>query len=971
MKRSDFGSPARDVDIWRSARAWRAAFLSAAVALTALSTATPRESRAAAISPQVVAAARGTPQEALLAKQAQRYQLSRAWGVDRVYPQFALDLAKFPRGGVAHRNILVVLCDFDADAFGPAVHHAAKSTPGYYNRLFFSDDPNDGIISLREFYRTNSHGRLIVSGRVTSEWLTMPRSYAYYVNGTSGLDFSSYPRSGQRLAEDAMSAAYASFGNNLGFFDNDGPDGTPSSGDDDGYVDAVVVIHPGQGAEVAPVNQEDNLLWSHESGIAVYQDCPPPSSPNCLPGILLGGVRGFLYTMNGEYNYGTGDNANGTYCHEFGHTLGLADLYEWSPCGRPVGTGLGVYSLMSLGNYLPLNPPEAQGTRPGNLDPWSRQFLGFEQPTVVTQSGSYQLPPLSRGGGVLKLWKNGQPGSEYFLVENRIQEGSDQFLPGAGLLIYHVDDTLIDNCRDCDNTSCFDPPAPHYRVGVVQADGLNELGVPTPPPPNLEYFGDREDFFPGGLAVRSWTQSTTPSSRDYAGADTGIRMTSIVGAQDGVDTASFDLSVSLAPDLLVQGTTVRDGGSGNGNGIPDGGESDTLLVTLHNAGTASAALTLTLSTSDGNIAMVDGASSAPAAASGATVTTATPFVFTVAPSAPVPHAVTFTLGWNDGTSSGIETFTLTIGMSTGLSADFEAGVGSWSSGPVAPAAINEWHVSTTRAHGGSTSMKVGSSLDPSGGGTNDAKSYADLEDAALVSPMFYLPPGSQLAFYSWIDAETEGGTMAFDGARVEVSVRGGPWEPIAVDGGYGHQITFDSGASLRGSDVFSGSPQTWRRVVADLSAYSGPVQVRFRFSSNEVNQPFSSGGLARYYEGWYVDDVSVAPRVNPGPTPAVISFKGGPNPFRVNHGFTSAISFRFSAHDGLPHPGLVPKIKVFDLLGRLVRTLDAAPDGLVPSEFRATWNARTDDGGLASSGIYFAKVDILGQTQTFRVVLLR
>jgi len=62
---------------------------------------------------------------------------------------------------------------------------------------------------------------------------------------------------------------------------------------------------------------------------------------------------------------------------------------------------------------------------------------------------------------------------------------------------------------------------------------------------------------------------------------------------------------------------------------------------------------------------------------------------------------------------------------------------------------------------------------------------------------------------------------------------------------------------------------------------------------------------------------------------------------------------------------------VFDLLGRLVRTLDAAPDGLVPSEFRATWNARTDDGGLASSGIYFAKVDILGQTQTFRVVLLR
>lgn len=969
MTRSDFGSPARDMS--RPARAWRPALLSAAVALTALSTAMPRESRAAAISPHVVAAARGTPQEALLTKQAQRYQMSRAWGVDRVYPQFALDLAKFPRGGVAHRNILVVLCDFDADAFGPAVHHAAKSTPGYYNRLFFSDDPNDGIISLREYYRNNSHGRLIVSGRVTPEWLTMPRSYAYYVNHCSGIFCDTYPRTAQKLAEDAMSAAYGAFGQNLSFFDNDGPDGIPSSGDDDGYIDAVVVIHPGQGAEVAPVIQENDLLWSHESGIAVYQDCPPPSSPNCLPGILLGGVRGFLYTMNGEYNYGPGDNANGTYIHEFGHTLGLPDLYEDTVCFRPVGTGLGFFSLMAFGNYLPLDSTEVQGTRPGNLDAWSRQFLGFEQPTVVTQSGSYQLPPLSRGGGVLKLWKNGQPGSEYFLVENRIQEGSDRSLPGAGLLIYHVDDTLIDNCRDCDNTSCLVPPAPHYRVGVVQADGLTELETPS-----ARDYGDANDFFPGGLAVRSWTQSTTPNSREYAGGDTGIRMTNIVGAQDSVDTASFDLSVSLGPDLLVKGTTIRDGGSGNANGIADAGESDSLMVTLYNAGTASAALTLTLSTLDGNIAMVDGASSAPAAASGATVSTATPFVFAVAPSAPVPHAVTFTLGWNDGASSGAssgtETFTLTIGMSTGLTADFEFGAGSWSSGPVAPATINEWHLSTTRAHGGSTSMKVGSSLDPSGGGTNDAKTYADFEDAALVSPMFYLPPASQLVFYSWIDAETNGGTMAFDGARVEISARGGPWEPIAVDGGYGHQITFDSGASLRGSDVFSGSPQTWRRVVADLSAYSGPVQVRFRFSSNEQNQPvYTTGALARYYEGWYVDDVSVAPRVNPGPTPAVISFKGGPNPFRVNHGFTSAISFRFSAPDGLPHPGLVPRIRVFDLLGRLVRTLDAAPDGLVPSEFRATWNARTDEGELASSGIYFAKVDILGQTQSFRVVLLR
>ncbi len=952
-----------------------AALVSFMLALTVLAGAPAREASAAGVAPRVLAAARGTPDEALLAQHAQRYQLSRAWGVDRVFKQFALDLAKYPRGGVAHRNVLVVLCDFDGDAFGGAVHHSPLSTPGYYNKLLFSDDPNDGIVSMREFYRLNSHGRLIISGRVTSDWLTMPHSYAYYTNGGSGLDFGAYPRSAQKLAEDAMDAAYGSFGQNLSYFDNDGPDGIPSSGDDDGYVDATIVIHPGQGAEIAPVQQEPDLLWSHEAGISIYQDCPPPSSPNCLPGMQLGNVRGFLYTMCGEYNYVPGDNANGTYCHEFGHTLGLADLYEFTSCNNPVGNGLGVYSLMSLGNYLPLNPPSAQGTRPGNLDPWSRAFLGFEQPTVASGSGHYTLPPLTRGGSALKVWKNGQPGSEYFLVENRIQEAEDQGLPGAGLLIYHVDDTLIDNCRDCDNASCLDPPSPHGRIEVVQADGLDELHDGSAPgDPLLDAFGDASDYFPGALAVRSWTQSTVPSSRDYSNLDTGIRMTNIVGAYDGADTASFDLSVSLAPDIRVRGVMVRDAGAGNANGILDNAEADSLTITLANSGIASAALSLTLSTADAGITVVNGASTAAAAAAGGTTVTATPFAIAVGTYATLPHAVTFTLGWNDGTFAGTQGFTLTVGMGTGLSEGFESGLGAWTSGAVAPAAINQWHLSATRAYGGSsTSMKVGSTQDPSSNATNDAKTYADLEDAALVSPMFYLAPGSQLTFASWIDAETNGGTMAFDGARVEISARGGPWEPLDVDGGYDYQITFDSRASLRGADVFSGSPQAWRRVVADLSAYSGPVQIRFRFSSNEQNQPFdiNSGQLARFYEGWYVDAVSVGPRVDPGPARRMLSLRAGPNPFRVQNGFTSSVTFRFSAPDGLPHPGMVPQVRIYDLRGRLVHKLDASPDGLVPSEFRASWNAQTEKGGLAASGIYFARVDILGQTQTFRLVLLR
>ena len=131
------------------------AAISAGLTLCLLLPAGPRQARAADVSPRVVEAARAAGQEALLRKNIERYKMSRAWGVDQIYPSYGLNMAKYPRDGIAHRNLLVVLCDFPADAFGPAVHHGAASTPGYYNRLFFSDDPNDGIISLREFYRMN------------------------------------------------------------------------------------------------------------------------------------------------------------------------------------------------------------------------------------------------------------------------------------------------------------------------------------------------------------------------------------------------------------------------------------------------------------------------------------------------------------------------------------------------------------------------------------------------------------------------------------------------------------------------------------------------------------------------------------------------------------------------------------------------------------------------------------------------
>ncbi len=911
----------------------------------------------AAPSPRLLAGMTPAAREEALRRFRATADRLRATGVDRIYPQFALDLAKYPRGGVAHRNLLVVLCKFPAEGSAPAQGPSSVSTPSYFYRHFFSDDPTDGLISLREYYRANSRGRLVISGHATT-WLEMPHSYDYYANGEAGLGFGNYPRSSQRLAEDAMAAAYQHFGGNLAYFDNDGPDGIPSSGDDDGYIDAVTVIVPGVGAELVCGDQGNcDRLWAHESGIATYSPCPGTSSgPGCLPGMTLGSVRGFIYSLGSEYNTFPGDNASGTWFHEFSHTLGLPDLYDLFG-----GTGAGFFSLMAFGNYLPYDsdPNTAGGplgSRAGNLDAWCRQYLGFDDPTAPTVEGLYTLPPVSRQGGSLRVWSNGEPGTEYFLLENRLKEGSDQFLPGEGILVYHVDDTKIDNLSGY----------PNYRVSVVQADSLNPLEMEN----CFNCYGDPEDFFPGTLLKRSLTESTQPSSRAKSGTDTGIRIWNIAGAADGADTASLNLRIARQTELRLAGYTTDDGG---GDNYADPNESIQLAVTMRNVGLQSAIVRLTLSTTDPAVtigqALVIGGTVAP----GATLTFS-PFVFDIGSIATLPHDIPFTIDWTeDGGGAGSVDFPLTVGMAAGLSEGFEPAGGEpgifWTTAALSGTGADQWHASTTRARG-AQSAKLGSTL-PLGGGSNEAQTYADLQDAVLVSPAFGLPSNSELVFYSYIEAETFGGAECFDGGRVEISIDGGEWVPLAVDGGYGNLIKFDSEATLRGAEVFSGSPRQWRRVTANLSGYSGSARIRFRFSSDFGNAPFVGSSQARVYEGWYVDDVLIQPRTSTGPTPRRLSLRGGPSPYNIGGPSAGSIVLRFSAPDGLPHPELSPEVRVYDVAGRLVRALRASPNGLVPSEFRAVWNARDSRGETCRSGIYFAQVDIQGKSESFRLVLVR
>jgi hypothetical protein len=139
---------------------------------------------------------------------------------------------------------------------------------------------------------------------------------------------------------------------------------------------------------------------------------------------------------------------------------------------------------------------------------------------------------------VYKLWTDGLEGSEYFLVENRQRVGFDYYLPGDGLLIYHVDQTDSNNNHEWyPGHTLFG----NYLVALEQADG--DWGLEQ----NINS-GDNGDPWPGITAHTNYDSISTPNSRSYAFENTHVEVRNISGSQS---TMTADLYVGYAPpDML-------------------------------------------------------------------------------------------------------------------------------------------------------------------------------------------------------------------------------------------------------------------------------------------------------------------------------------------------------------------------------------------------------------------------------------
>ena len=159
----------------------------------------------------------------------------------------------------------------------------------------------------------------------------------------------------------------------------------------------------------------------------------------------------------------------GTICHELGHTLGLPDLYDIDYSSE----GLSFHSLMGSGNEN--YDGQTVGTVPAPLIAWSREYLGFIEPEIVDEDGTYRLSARSLDDyNVIKIVEE----THYYLIENvdfvGYGMGLGFELVKPGIAIWQIDDGVV-NDPDIYYNNSVNSNEEHMGIKLLEANGTQDL----------------------------------------------------------------------------------------------------------------------------------------------------------------------------------------------------------------------------------------------------------------------------------------------------------------------------------------------------------------------------------------------------------------------------------------------------------------------------------------------------------------
>lgn len=393
----------------------------------------------------------------------------------------------FPTTG--RQKGLVILVEFDDLAFNtttsqecrtmdPAEYFGAMlNTPGF--------DLFGATGSASDWFVSNSRGtfqpEFDLYGPVK---LSHPASY-YGSNNWMGED---------ARAHEMVTEACMALDSEIDFRDYDR--------DGDGYVDNVYVFYAGYGEADS---EFDDTVWPHNWEISSATGREPP---------VFDGVKVDRYACSNETERATRLPAGiGTFIHEFSHVMGLPDLYctDGYTLWQDYPFTPGEFSVMDYGPY------NNGGRTPPNYSAYERYALGWLEPRRLANSGDYILKDLAASNEAYLIPCDRD--REYFLLENRQQDGWDRYLPGHGMLVWHVDydrdvffDNNVNNNRD------------HQYVDLVEADGILDF----PYDADLHQGDTRAgDPFPGSDNVTTLDATSSPGLICWSGVSTGIAIADI------------------------------------------------------------------------------------------------------------------------------------------------------------------------------------------------------------------------------------------------------------------------------------------------------------------------------------------------------------------------------------------------------------------------------------------------------------
>ncbi|MGY1734924.1 immune inhibitor A domain-containing protein [Geodermatophilus sp. SYSU D00684] len=258
----------------------------------------------------------------------------------------------------------------------------------YFDQLLYSSA--DGVNSVANFYEELSSGRYTVTGEV-EDWVTLDDHPAtYYGEGDDGRRPWEFVNEtvntwyADQLASGRTAAEIDGYLSQFDVWDRYDHDGDGDFDEADGYIDHFQAVHSGMGEEVGGGALGEDAIWSHRW---YNQTTRVGAGGPTVDGAVnpLGGTRvGQSKYWIGDYTVEPENGGVGVFAHEFGHDLGLPDLYDTSGNSGGAENSTAFWTLMSSGSYGNSGQPaDGIGTKPIHMGAWEKLQLGWLDYEVV------------------------------------------------------------------------------------------------------------------------------------------------------------------------------------------------------------------------------------------------------------------------------------------------------------------------------------------------------------------------------------------------------------------------------------------------------------------------------------------------------------------------------------------------------------------------------------------------------------